>query len=346
MLLSLIPNFFACALLVIKQGAGDIAKLVIYKLALVTLGATILLLSPAKVQAVTVMEKVTKPAYWVQLEHYQARVEYFRGEQDRAEREKTLKKSLLRYVVQKGDTLTKIAAFYRIDVGSILCWNELSNPHLIFPGQSLDILTIEGALHRVCKGDTIDSIAARYKVKPQDVSAFNLLSAPLQLKEGKKLVIPGGTMPPEEKKALQATLIASRYGDRGTLPADIGPCPPFKWPVKGTITSPFGWRDGKFHYGLDIAVPYGSTIRASAPGVVVFNGSKSGYGLVLIINHGQGWSTLYAHNSRLLVEENDKVAVGQPVALIGASGNATGPHLHLEIIYNSRKLDPLHFLLD
>jgi len=65
-----------------------------------------------------------------------------------------------------------------------------------------------------------------------------------------------------------------------------------------------------------------------------------------MIDHGEGWSTLYAHNSRLLVEEKEEVAAGQPVALVGASGNATGPHLHLEIAFNGRKLDPLLLLPD
>jgi len=159
-----------------------------------------------------------------------------------------------------------------------------------------------------------------------------------------QLVIPGGIMPLEERKAVQATLIASRYGGRSTLPGGANERPLFKWPVKGNITSRFGWRDGSFHYGLDIAVPYGSYIGAAAPGVVDFTGFQKGYGLMLVVNHGGGWSTLYAHNSRLLVEKNEEVTAGQPVALVGASGNATGPHLHLEIAYNGRKLDPLLFL--
>jgi len=308
------------------------------------IGSGIFFLFPLEVQAMIVTERPQKPSYFEQLENYHVEVERFREEQEKLKREEALKKALVHHLVQPGDTLTRIAALYQTDIGSIVYWNGLSNPHLIFPGQSLDILTVEGTLHKIRKGDTIDSIAVRYKVEPQVISAFNLLKDPSRLAVGKKLVIPGGIMPLEERKAVQATLIASRYGGRSTLPGGANERPLFKWPVKGNITSRFGWRDGSFHYGLDIAVPYGSYIGAAAPGVVDFTGFQKGYGLMLVVNHGGGWSTLYAHNSRLLVEKNEEVAAGQPVALAGTSGDATGPHLHLEIAYYGQRFDPLLFL--
>lgn len=306
-------------------------------------GAGIFFLFPPEARATGIAEVLPRPAYLEQLEKYNIEVVRFREEQEKLQREEALKRALLRHVVQRGETLTKIAALYRTDIESIIAWNELSNPHLIFPGQTLDILIIEGTLHKIRQGDTLESIAVRYKVEPSIITAFNLLGDPPRLKAGEKLVIPGGAMPPEEKKAAQATLIASRYGSRNAvlIPAKS---PFFDWPVKGEITSRFGWRNGSFHYGLDIAVPLGSYVRASASGTVCFTGYRQGYGLVLEINHGGGWSTLYAHNSRLLVGKQEEVTVGQPVALVGASGNATGPHLHLEISYNGQKLDPLLFL--
>jgi murein DD-endopeptidase MepM/ murein hydrolase activator NlpD len=307
------------------------------------LGTGILFLFPPVVQAAVTVEGLPRPAYFEQLENYSAEIVRFREE--RLRREEALAKALLRYEVKRGDTLTKIAALFRTDIESIISWNEISNPHLIFPGQYLDILTIKGTLHKINKGDTIYSIAARYKADARSIAAFNLLDDPVQLKAGETLIIPGGVMPPEERKAVQATLLASRYGERNTPPAGSEATrPSFRWPVQGRITSRFGPRNGSFHYGLDIAVPLGSYVGAAAPGVVFGTGFQQGYGLVLMINHGGGWSTLYAHNSQLLVEDNDKVSAGQPVALVGASGNATGPHLHLEIIYNGRKLDPLLYL--
>ncbi|NMB40501.1 MAG: M23 family metallopeptidase [Firmicutes bacterium] len=308
------------------------------------IGISMFLVFPPKTQAMIVPKNSAKPSYYRQLESYRARIEQNRAEQERLKREETLKKALIRHVVQKGDNLTQIAAFYQIDVASILYWNELSNPHLIFPGQTLDILTIEGTLHKICEGDTVNSIAACYKIEPQALSAFNLLPDSARFAIGKKIVVPGATIPPEEKKAVRDRLIASRNIVRSVSTQVINNSPQFKWPLKGEITSRFGWRNGKFHQGLDIAAPHGSNVRAAASGVVIFNGIKQGYGLVLIINHGRGWSTLYAHNSRLLAGKNEKVSAGQPIAQIGESGNATGPHLHLEIIYNERPLDPLLFL--
>jgi murein DD-endopeptidase MepM/ murein hydrolase activator NlpD len=310
------------------------------------LGAAIFFLLPLKAQAAVTAEASPRPLYFKQLEDYNADVVRFREEQEKLQREEALNNALLRYVVQRGDTLTRIAALYRTDIGSLMYWNDLSNPHLIFPGQSLDILTVEGTLHKIRPGDTLGSIALRYKVDPQVIYAFNLLVEPSRFAVGNKLVIPGGIMPPEERKAVQSALLASRYGERNALPGNAVTRPSFRWPVQGKITSRFGPRNGSFHYGLDIAVPLGSNVLASAPGVVIFTGFQQGYGLVLMIDHGEGWSTLYAHNSRLLVEESEEVAAGQPVALVGASGNATGPHLHLEIAFNGRKLDPLLFLPD
>ncbi|RJX27748.1 MAG: M23 family metallopeptidase [Dethiobacter sp.] len=329
---------------VFKRTVSSCLKLNIFLvIVFITLGGGTFFLFPLEVQAMTIAEGPPRPAYYQQLENYQAGVERFREEQEKLKREEALKRALVCHIIQPGETLTRIADLYQTDIGSIVYWNGLSNPHLIFPGQALDILTIEGTLHHVCKGDTIESIAVRYKTEPQVISAFNLLEDPSKLTPGKKMVIPGGIMPLEEKKAVQATLIASRHGERTAGPG-ANDSPLFKWPVIGNITSSFGRRGSSFHYGLDIAVPYGSYVRAAAPGVVDYTGFQQGYGLMLIINHGGDWSTLYAHNSRLLVEKNEVLTAGQPIALVGASGNATGPHLHLEIAYNGRRLDPLLFL--
>ncbi len=295
---------------------------------------------PLKAGARVKTVSMVQPSYLQQLEKYSVEVEQYKGEQERLKREKTLKKALIQHTVRPGETLTHIARAYRTDLESLICWNEINDPNLIFPGQVLDLLTIPGTIHVVRQGDTVQSIAERYQSRPQIITAFNLLEEPLLLTPGKRLVIPGGVLSSEERKAVQATLLASRYGERGSLP----PSPLFDWPVKGRITSHFGWRKGAFHYGLDIAVPHGSTIRAAAAGVILETGIKQGYGLMLVIKHSGDWRTLYAHCSRLLVGKDENVSQGQPVALIGATGNATGPHLHLEIAHGEQRFNPLLFL--
>lgn len=124
------------------------------------------------------------------------------------------------------------------------------------------------------------------------------------------------------------------------------------WPVTGTIriTSPFGWRYHpilrvkKYHNGEDIAVPSGTPVHAADGGVVVVSGWEGGYGNYIAIDHGNGISTGYGHNSRLLVRQGDKVVKGQVIAYSGSTGLSTGPHVHFEVRKNGIPVDPLPFL--
>ena len=122
------------------------------------------------------------------------------------------------------------------------------------------------------------------------------------------------------------------------------------WPVKGNVSSGFGWRNdpitGKkqFHEGLDIAAPKGTPIRAVLPGKVSFSGIKQGYGNIIIVNHGQGLSTLYGHASRLLAPVGAPVQAGAVIGEVGSTGRSTGPHLHFEITQNGIARDPMTLL--
>ena len=122
------------------------------------------------------------------------------------------------------------------------------------------------------------------------------------------------------------------------------------WPYRGPITSPFGWRthpifgDSRYHSGLDIGADYGDTVVAADDGVVVFAGWYGGYGNAVIIEHGNGVSTLYGHNSQLLVSEGQSVRKGQPICYIGTTGYSTGPHLHFEVRINGQETDPRAYL--
>lgn len=116
-------------------------------------------------------------------------------------------------------------------------------------------------------------------------------------------------------------------------------------PISGTITSRFGYRRSGLHTGLDIAAPTGTPIKAASGGTVTYSGTSStGYGKYIVISHGNGIQTYYAHCSALYVKAGEKIAQGQVIAAVGSTGNSTGPHLHLEIRVNGACQNPQNYL--
>lgn len=126
----------------------------------------------------------------------------------------------------------------------------------------------------------------------------------------------------------------------------------YTWPTPGytRITSPYGQRNhpifggSSFHYGIDIGAPMGAKIVAADAGIVLFSGWMTGYGQVVILDHGNNRSTLYAHTSVLMVKNNQKVVKGQQIAKVGSTGWSTGPHLHFEFRVNGAKQNPLNYV--
>lgn len=113
---------------------------------------------------------------------------------------------------------------------------------------------------------------------------------------------------------------------------------------RGVLTSPFGWRWGRRHSGIDIGIPIGTPVKAADGGKVIFSGTKGGYGKCVIIDHGANIQTLYAHNSKLLVKKGDKVFKGQTIANSGNTGRSTGPHLHFEVRKNGTPVNPTKYV--
>ncbi|HEY9745145.1 MAG TPA: M23 family metallopeptidase [Oculatellaceae cyanobacterium] len=134
------------------------------------------------------------------------------------------------------------------------------------------------------------------------------------------------------------------------LPINTEALPHYYAPVDGKITSHFGWRSdpftsaSKFHGGIDIAAPEGTTVYALQGAIVTFSGVYGGYGNVVVLHHGNSLYTLYGHNSRLLVSPGQTVYPGQPIALVGSTGRATGPHLHFEVHYRQQYVNPSLYL--
>src|SRR6185503_8411592 len=118
----------------------------------------------------------------------------------------------------------------------------------------------------------------------------------------------------------------------------------FIWPVSGPVTSPFGWRWGRMHEGIDIGVPTGTPIHASAAGKVVYAGWMSGYGNLVAIDHGNGLSTAYGHQERVAVSVGQVVAQGQVIGYSDCTGHCFGPHVHFEVRVNGSPVDPLGYL--
>ena len=116
------------------------------------------------------------------------------------------------------------------------------------------------------------------------------------------------------------------------------------WPVQGPITSSFGMRWGRMHEGIDIAVPTGTPVHAAAAGTVIYASWMTGYGNLVVVDHGNGLATAYAHNSRLLVVVGQQVERGETLSLSGSTGHSTGPHVHFEVRVNGVAVDPLGYL--
>jgi murein DD-endopeptidase MepM/ murein hydrolase activator NlpD len=129
-------------------------------------------------------------------------------------------------------------------------------------------------------------------------------------------------------------------------------CTPSIWPVKGWVSSKFGYRispftnEREFHEGLDISVRTGTRIVAPADGVVSSIGKTYGFGTILTINHGYNLRTRYAHLSKVLVKKGQSVKRGEKIALVGSTGRSTGPHLHYEVVLSGVPVDPLNYILN
>ena len=152
-----------------------------------------------------------------------------------------------------------------------------------------------------------------------------------------------------EMEALQqtsATLAAkiqaaqAAAGTGGGSPSASG----LVWPVLGPVTSPFGWRWGRMHEGIDIAAAEGTQIRAAASGTVIYAGWLGGYGNLVVIDHGGGIATAYGHQSGIAAGNGAYVAQGQVIGYVGSTGHSTGPHLHFEVRVNGVPVDPLGYL--
>ncbi len=154
----------------------------------------------------------------------------------------------------------------------------------------------------------------------------------------------------EEIDALQAAseriaaAIRAAQSKDGSGPTQTPSTAGLIWPVQGPMTSPFGWRWGRMHQGIDIGVPSGTPIHAAAGGTVIYCGWEEGYGNFVVIDHGGNLATAYGHQSSIAVTCGEHVDQGQTIGYVGCTGHCTGPHLHFEVRVDGNPVDPLGYL--
>jgi murein DD-endopeptidase MepM/ murein hydrolase activator NlpD len=240
----------------------------------------------------------------------------------------------IKYEVQEGDTISDIAEKFGITADSILGSNALADPDDLQIGDELLIPPVTGLLHTVTEGDNLHDLAALYGVTPESIAEFNELPDPNSLELGALLVVPDGQIQYARADS------AGRGGRPSQSPAAATGS--FQWPAGGTITQYYG-ENG--HSGLDIAAGMGSPIYAADSGVVVTALKLSyGYGWYLVIDHENGYRTLYSHLSAFYTDYGERVTKGQTIAAMGSTGLSTGPHLHFEVFINGVRDNPLNYL--
>lgn len=242
------------------------------------------------------------------------------------------------YKVREGDTISDIAKMFCVSVDTIRWANNVNKNIRI--GQELTILPISGVMHDVEKGDTIAKIAKKYGGSTEAVMAYNNISEDTILTTEMSIIVPNG------KKTSVSTSSGTKVVSSGSSLAQTATPGYFIKPASGKITSGFGYRTDpitgakRFHSGVDIANDIGATVMAAASGRVIevrASGWNGGYGKKIVILHGDGSKTLYAHLNSIDVSVGDIVDQGEKIGTIGRTGRVTGSHLHLEVISKTGK---------
>lgn len=229
---------------------------------------------------------------------------------------------ILNHTVKKNEDIKSIAKKYGTDVSTIRGINHLESV-ILKPEQKIFVINKRGYIHTIKNGETNATIAKKYNITEETILLANGLEDFDEHEIGDKIFIPG---------------VKIHFAD-------------FIWPVVNCrITSRFGlrrhpiFRERRFHEGLDLARWYGTPIRASCDGKVIFAGRQAGYGKLIILKHKNGFLTRYGHLSSCLIKKGQFVKAGQVIGKMGSTGYSTGPHLHFEVRKYGRAVNPLKYL--
>jgi murein DD-endopeptidase MepM/ murein hydrolase activator NlpD len=232
------------------------------------------------------------------------------------------------YTVKSGDTVLGIGLQYGLrNMSTLISVNDIDNVRQLRAGQKLTIPSIDGIMYQVKKNDTLAGLSARYNITVEDILDVNDLASSV-LTSGQQLYIPGVQL------------------DAATLKKALGE----QWisPLAGAwrLTSLVGYRSDPFngvrqyHNGIDMAISQGTPIRAAMGGTVASTGFSNTYGYFVVINHGNGYQTMYGHMSKILTKKGVTVNQGTQIGLVGSTGYSTGPHLHFTVYKNGAVIDP------
>lgn len=271
------------------------------------------------------------------------------------------------YVVTQGDSLWSIANSQNIELDTLVGSNSFKTSARLRPGVILRIPNQDGIFYVMKKGEDIEAVSKRYGVSMNKIRQVNVTQNIDALRAGDEIFLPDAKPESviehkdvnlaEVKKSYQAKPAKTapktaakvdkpKNGEVAVRRAKGG----FRWPVMGRINSPFGWRQHPitrrkdFHTGIDIKADRNDPIKAAGSGKIVYSGWMGGYGKVLVIEHPNGQSTLYAHCSTLSVGKGASVSSGQIVARVGTTGRSTGPHLHFEVRNGNSPVNPIKYL--
>ena len=236
------------------------------------------------------------------------------------------------YTVLAGDTIGGIAKKFGLsNISTLISVNNISNVRSVYAGQKLKIPSVDGIIYKVGKGDSLNSIVEKNKLKLEVLIDVNDLTSEV-LSVGQEIFLPG--------VSLDANTLRNAMGDLFKLPIKAK----FRW------TSPYGYRIDPikkvkaFHTGTDMACPTGTPIFAAMSGTVSYTGVSSVFGNYVIVSHPNGYQTLYAHMSKILVKKGQSVGQDTKLGLVGSTGYSTGPHLHFTVYKNGKIVDPMTVL--
>jgi murein DD-endopeptidase MepM/ murein hydrolase activator NlpD len=240
------------------------------------------------------------------------------------------------YEVKSGDTLASVASKFNVSVDSIK-WATNIKTDTIKTGTVLKIPPITGVVYKVVSGDNIYSIAKKYRTDAQKIVNFPFNDFvdldTFALVPGQTLFVPDGVPPVEQPRITSPYIAQIQAGVQGSST--------FIWPTSGSISQYPVW----YHMAVDIQNPSAPSVIASDTGTVVFAGCLDwGYGCHIIINHGNGYESLYGHLSNIAVSPGQAVSQGQTIGIMGSTGRSTGTHLHFEVRSGGGLLNPLNFL--
>lgn len=239
----------------------------------------------------------------------------------------------LAHTVDDGESIADIATLLGVTVSNLLASNRLFGGEQLQPNQVL-YASDQGIVHIIQLGQTLSNIARSYAVPLETLMDANDLTSSSTIFAGDRILIPGAT--------------TSFWNNAVALSRGVST--QFIWPLEGEVISEFGWRvhpvlgDRHHHDGIDLDVPEGTAVHAVAAGEVYFYGEQPGYGNVLIIEHANGFYTLYGHLSDSFVFAGQYVEMGQAVARSGNTGISSGPHLHFELRNREYPIDPSRYL--